>query len=59
MTHLEKLRRAVRRLQWKLTLSYTTVTLGALLVSILILTVLMLSTIFIPYDMAPKTLFDK
>jgi NarL family two-component system sensor histidine kinase LiaS len=57
MTHLEKLMQAVRRLQWKLTLSYTTVTLGALLVSILILTVLMLSTIFIPYDMAPKEMW--
>jgi len=57
MTHLEKLMRAVRRLQWKLTLSYTTVTLGALLVSILILSVLTLSTIFLPYDMAPNEMW--
>ena len=57
MTHLGKLMRSVQRLQWKLTLSYTTVTLGALLVSILILTVLTLSTIFLPYDMAPNEMW--
>jgi len=54
MTLLEKLVLAFRPLQWRLTFSYTAVTLGALLVSLLIIVVLALSVIFIPYDLAPN-----
>ncbi len=54
---IERVKQSFRRLQWKLTLSYTAVTLGALLVSILILVVVMFSAIFIPYDMAPNEMW--
>ncbi len=47
------LSKTFRRLRWKLTLSYTAVTLGTLLVSLLIVAFLVLSTIFLPYDHAP------
>ena len=42
-----------RQLRWRLTLSYTAVTLGTLLVSLFVLAVLALSTIFLPYDQTP------
>jgi signal transduction histidine kinase len=41
---------ALRQLRWKLTLSYTAVTVGALLLVLLLMTILILSTIFLPYD---------
>jgi len=39
-----------RRLQWKLTLSYTGVTLGSLLIAVIILGYLVFSRVFIPID---------
>lgn len=53
MALLKKLSNMVRRLQWKLTLSYTAVTVATLLVSLLVVVVLALSLIFLPYDEAP------
>jgi signal transduction histidine kinase len=44
------LRDALRKLRWKLTLSYTAVTVAALLLVLLLMTILILSTIFLPYD---------
>lgn len=41
---------ALRQLRWKLTLSYTAVTVAALLFVLLVMTILILSTIFLPYD---------
>ena len=52
-----RLRSTFRQLRWKLTLSYTGATLGALLVSILILAILVLTTVFLPYDRAPKAMW--
>jgi hypothetical protein len=52
--HLQK---ACRRLRWKLTFSYTFVTVGALVASMLIVAVLTLSGIFLPYDQAPLGLW--
>ncbi len=53
MALLKALTNRVHRLQWKLTLSYTAVTVAALLVTLLFVAVLALSLIFLPYDQAP------
>jgi NarL family two-component system sensor histidine kinase LiaS len=57
MKFLKYVRLSFRRLQWKLTLSYTGITLGVLLISLVILAALTLPAIFIPYDMAPNEMW--
>jgi NarL family two-component system sensor histidine kinase LiaS len=47
---IERIKITFRRLQWKLTLSYTAVTVGTLLIVLLILGYLLFSRIFIPLD---------
>lgn len=50
-----KLRNALRQLRWKLTLSYTAVAVGTLLIMLLILAVLVFSTVLIPGNvLAPE-----
>ncbi len=53
-TILYNLRGTFRQLRWKLALSYTSVTVGTLLISILALAILVFSMVFLPYDRAPK-----
>jgi len=51
-----KLRKALRQLRWKLTLSYTAVAVGTLLIMLLVLAVLVFSTILIPGNvLAPNS----
>lgn len=57
MSQIVRLVKPIHQLRWRLTLSYTAVSMGALLVSILIMVVFMLSAIFIPYDMVPKDMW--
>jgi signal transduction histidine kinase len=52
-----RLSNTFRQLRWRLTLSYTAVTLGTLLVSLLIVAVLVFSAIFLPYDQAPREMW--
>ena len=47
---IEKLRNALRQLRWKLTLTYTAVTVGTLLVMISVLVFLVLSTVLTPSE---------
>jgi hypothetical protein len=47
-TFLHGLQTVVRKLRWKLTLSYTAVTVGSLLVVVLAFTLLLLSIILVP-----------
>jgi NarL family two-component system sensor histidine kinase LiaS len=47
---IERIKTTFRRLQWKLTLSYTAVTVGSLLIVVLILGYLIFSRIFLPLD---------
>jgi len=47
---VEKIKNIFRRIQWKLTLSYTAVTVGSLFVVVLLLGYLVFSRIFIPLD---------
>ena len=50
MVYFNRVRRFFSHLQWKLTLSYTSVTIGALLVTVLILGTLFYSLIMAPYQ---------
>ena len=50
----KKVVQAVKRLHWKLTLSYTTVTLGALVLTILILGLVFFSFILAPHEFIPQ-----
>ena len=47
---IEKIKSSFRRLQWKLTLSYTAVTVGSLFVVVLMLGYLLFSKSFIPIE---------
>jgi NarL family two-component system sensor histidine kinase LiaS len=47
---IKRLRNALRQLRWKLTLSYTAVAVGTLLIMLLILGFLVFSTVLIPGD---------
>jgi len=53
---IKKIRSSFRRLQWKLTLSYTTVTVGSLFVVVLILGYLLFSKAFIPIEIYNRVL---
>ena len=53
---IDKIKSSLRRLQWKMTLSYTAVTVGSLLVVVLILGYLLLSKAFIPTEIFNRVL---
>ena len=55
----EKIKSSFRRLQWKLTLSYTGVTVGSLLIVVLTLGYLLFSRAFIPLDIYERELSPK
>jgi NarL family two-component system sensor histidine kinase LiaS len=56
---IERIMQSFRRLQWKLTLSYTAVTVGTLLTAILILVLLLFSTILAPHEFVPPEFWVK
>jgi signal transduction histidine kinase len=47
---IKRVRNALRQLRWKLTLSYTAVSVGTLLIVVLVLGLLVFSTVLIPSD---------
>jgi NarL family two-component system sensor histidine kinase LiaS len=53
---VKKIKSLFRRLQWKLTLSYTAVTVGSLLIVVLILGGMLFTRLFIPLDIYPVVL---
>jgi NarL family two-component system sensor histidine kinase LiaS len=53
---IERIKSEIRRLQWKLTLRYTAVTVGSLLVVVLCLGYLFFSNAFLPIDMYNRVL---
>lgn len=53
---IERIKSSFRRLQWKLTLSYTAVTVGSLFVVVLILGYLLFSRAFIPIEVYNRVL---
>ncbi len=53
---IEKIKSTFRRLQWKLTLSYTAVTVGSLFVVVLMLGYLLFSKSFIPIELYNRVL---
>lgn len=56
MTSIEHVKQTFRRLQWKLTLSYTAVTVGTLLVVVFILGFLLFSWVLVPLDILNSVL---
>jgi NarL family two-component system sensor histidine kinase LiaS len=56
MHYFRQVSQVFRRLQWKLTLSYTAVTVGSLLVIVLILGYMVFSRILVPLDILNSTL---
>jgi len=59
MLLVKRISSAFRRLQWKLTLSYTAVTVGSLLVVVLILGFLLFSKALVPLDILNSVLSPK
>jgi len=59
MTFFERVQQFFRRLQWKLTFSYSAVTVGSLLIIVLILGYLLFSTVLIPIDILNSVLSPK
>jgi signal transduction histidine kinase len=57
MALLQRFRQSFRRLQWKLTFSYTTVTVGALSLAVLILGFILFSTILAPHELIPPKMW--
>jgi len=53
---IERIKLTFRRLQWKLTLSYTAVTVGSLFIIVLVLGYLLFSMAFIPIDIYNRVL---
>ena len=53
---IESIKQSLRRLQWKLTLSYTAVTVGALSVVVLILGYLLFSRVLVPLNVLNSVL---
>jgi len=53
---IERIKSSFRRLQWKLTLSYSAVTVGSLFVVVLILGYLVFSKVFIPIEIYKNVL---
>lgn len=56
---IKKIRRSFRRLQWKLTLSYTTVTVGSLLIIVMVMGYLLFSRVLVPIDILNGVLSPK
>ena len=56
---IERIKLAFRRLQWKLTLSYTAVTVGSLLIIVIILGGLLFARVFIPLDIYDSEISPK
>ena len=52
----ERIKQSYRRLQWKLTLSYTAVTVGSLFIVVLVLGYLLISQAFIPIEIYNRVL---
>jgi len=59
MAFLNRVQQSFRRLQWKLTYSYTAVTVGSLLVVVLILGYLLFSQVLVPLDILNSVLSPK
>lgn len=59
MIFIERVKQSLRRLQWKLTLSYTAVTVGTLLVVVFILGFLLFSSVLVPIDILNSVLSPK
>jgi signal transduction histidine kinase len=59
MLLIERVRQSLRRLQWKLTLSYTAVTVGSLFVLVVILGYLLFSKVLVPLDILNSVLSPK
>jgi len=59
MVFIERVKQSFRRLQWKLTLSYTAVTVGTLLVVVFILGFLLFSSVLVPLDILNSVLSPK
>jgi NarL family two-component system sensor histidine kinase LiaS len=59
MTFFERIQLSFRRLQWKLTLSYTAVTVGSLFIIVLILGYLLFSKVLVPIDILSSVLSPK
>ena len=53
---IDRIKSTFRRLQWKLTLSYSAVTVGSLFVLVLILGYLLFSRAFIPIEIYKRVL---
>jgi signal transduction histidine kinase len=56
MASLERVKRPFRRLQWKLTLSYSAVTVGTLLIIVFYLGFLLFSKVLVPLDILNQVL---
>jgi len=54
--NFQKLFNPLKRLQWKLTLSYTSVTIGSLIVVVLVLAYLLFSYVLVPYKILDTAL---
>ena len=59
MDLIDRIKQAARRLQWKLTFSYTAVTVGSLLVIVLSLGYLLFSRVLVPIDILNTVLSPK
>lgn len=57
--NLEDLFKPIKKLQWKLTLSYTSVTVGSLVVVVIILAYLLFSTVLVPNHILDTALSPK
>jgi len=56
---IKRVKQSLRRLQWKLTLSYTAVTVGSLFVVVLVLGYLLFSKVLVPLDVLNSVLSPK
>ena len=59
MGFFNKIQNSFRRLQWKLTLSYTAVTVGSLLIIVLAIGILLFSKVLVPIDILNSVLTPK
>jgi signal transduction histidine kinase len=59
MVFIERVKQSFRRLQWKLTLSYTAVTVGSLFIIVVILGYWLFSSVLVPIDILNSVLSPK
>jgi hypothetical protein len=59
MVFIERVKQSIHRLQWKLTMSYTAVTVGTLLIVVFILGFLLFSSVLVPLDILNSVLSPK